>query len=71
MSKTLDSLFRAGYIEECRSVSSYWLKRRRGAPYELTLAGYKVTRRELSLYFEVVVKSRPWLEKFDERLVNM
>jgi hypothetical protein len=29
------------------------------------LQGYFVVRRELSMYFEVIVKSRGWLEQLD------
>jgi DNA-binding PadR family transcriptional regulator len=62
--KVLDSLLAAGYIEECSSNNDpyYWLKARRGAPYALTDKGHAVVRRELSMYYEVIVKSRGWLE---------
>lgn len=65
--QTLDSLLDTNYVEECRSEPNYWLKARRSAPYEITEIGYKVVRRELSMYFEIVVKSRKWLQKFDEQ----
>ncbi len=68
--KTMNSLLGSGYIEECRSDPHYWLKARRGAPYEITEVGYSTVRRELSMYFEVVVKSRNWLGKFDVEAAN-
>lgn len=62
----LDKLLAVKYIEECRRDNPHhWLRARRGAPYELTEAGYWIARRELSMYHEVIIKSRAWLEKFD------
>ena len=63
--RALDSLLRASYIEECRSDAYYWMKARRSAPYEVTDKGYWIVRRELSMHYEVIVKSRSWLDKFD------
>ncbi len=63
----LDRLLTAGYIEMCSSDPHYWLQARRSAPYELTEKGLWLVRRELSMYFEVVVKSRPHLDAYLEK----
>jgi DNA-binding PadR family transcriptional regulator len=60
--RALDSLIKTGLIEESSSNAHYWLKATRSVPYEITEAGYKTVRRELSMYHEVFVKSRHWLE---------
>jgi DNA-binding PadR family transcriptional regulator len=62
----LKRLETGGYIEECASNPHYWLKARRGAPYEITDIGYLRLRRELSMYWEIVVKTRKWLEEIDD-----
>lgn len=64
--ETLKALQTKDLIEECQTNPNYWLKARLGVPYELTDRGYWVVRRELSLYYEIFVKSWRRLEKFDD-----
>lgn len=52
-----DSLLKIGWIEECRDNAYAWLVARRSVPYELTDSGHHRARRELSMYYEIVVKS--------------
>jgi DNA-binding PadR family transcriptional regulator len=67
--RALDSLVRAGYIQEVSySDPHYWIKTRRGAPYEITEAGYWKVRRELSMYHEVFTKSWQQLDTLGDRL---
>ena len=59
-------LARRGLIQECfYSDPHYWLKAKRGVPYELTKTGRQTVERELNMYREVISEARFWLNKFD------
>jgi DNA-binding PadR family transcriptional regulator len=49
----LDSLLANKLIEECYSNPHYWLKARRGSPYELTERGRHEIKKELAMYREI------------------
>lgn len=59
----MNGLLVAGLIEECFSDPYYWLKARRGSPYELTKTGRKTIKRELEMYREIISISRIRLDK--------
>ena len=62
LKKATRVLMRAGHIEECHSNPNYWLKARRGVPYELTRQGRHRLEGEVSMYFGACQMIRGWLE---------
>lgn len=60
LTRAVKALQKAGYIEECRSNPYYWLKARRGVPYELTLVGRKRLDRETIMYFRACQIIKMW-----------
>jgi len=60
LKRAVDTLLAKGFIEDCHSNPHYWLKAKRGTPYELTPAGRKRVERELAMYFRLCQLARMW-----------
>jgi DNA-binding PadR family transcriptional regulator len=60
--RALGKLLSLNHIEECASNPYYWLKAKRGAPYELTESGCHQVKRELRMYRELTDITRIWLQ---------
>lgn len=56
--RAVDGLLVRKYVEECYSDPDYWLKARRGAPYELNEQGQKRLRIELLMYRDLIDQIR-------------
>jgi DNA-binding PadR family transcriptional regulator len=58
LKRSIGTLLAAGFIEDCHSNPHYWLKAKRGAPYELTERGRKRIDKELAMYFRLCQVAR-------------
>ena len=67
LKKAVRVLMAAGYIEECYSNPHYWLKAKRGRPYELTDQGRWRLDREVSMYFHACQVVRGWRQRHRHR----